>query len=162
MLELNKVMLIGNLTRDPELRSTSTGHSVADMRIAVNTRRRFDRESGTRQEDTVFIDVTAWERTAEFCSQYLSKGRRIFVEGRLKQDNWTDRESGRKMSKINIVAERIQFADPRPGGGEDQGGEPGRTEPAESRPEPERAESAGAGPVGSGGGNANTEDDLPF
>jgi single-strand DNA-binding protein len=170
MLELNKVMLIGNLTRDPEYRSTSTGRAVVGMGLAVN-RSWFDRESGSRQEDTVFIDVDAWERTAEFCNKYLSKGRRIYVEGRLKMDSWTDRETGGKRSKIVVVADRVQFADPKPGGNE--GGEF-----ASERDRPEQAPVAGASAspatgspaaVESGsaepGGHAapvETKDDLPF
>jgi single-strand DNA-binding protein len=158
MLELNKVMLVGNLTRDPEYRNTSTGLPVANLRIAVN-RRRWDRESGEAQEDTLFIDVTAWRQLADFCNNYLQKGRRVFVEGSLKQDTWQDRETGANRSKILVVADRIQFADPKPadaGGsarGDWDGGENSGADQNGSPSQEGNAESSG---------NKRTEDDLPF
>ena len=165
MLELNKVMLIGNLTRDPEYRSTSTGRAVVGMGLAVN-RSWFDRESGSRQEDTAFIDLVAWERTAEFCNKYLSKGRRIYVEGRLKMDSWTDRETGGKRSKIVVVADRVQFADPKPGGTEGGGFAAERDHPEEApvaggTGSPAAVESGSPEPGGHAA-PAETKDDLPF
>lgn len=163
-MELNKVLLIGNLTRDPEYRNTTTGRSVANMRIAVNRRRSFDRESGeAAQEETVFVDVTAWEKLADFCHNYLTKGRQIYVEGRLRQENWQDRETGANRTKISVVADRIQFADPRP----DQAGQPSRrpaggedVEEDEHRPAanwPSAPSSAASAPE-----STSTKDDLPF
>lgn len=166
-MELNKVLLIGNLTRDPEYRNTTTGRAVTNMRIAVNRRRSFDRESGeAAQEETVFVDITAWEKLADFCHNYLTKGRQIYVEGRLRQENWQDRETGANRTKISVVADRIQFADPRP----DQAGQPSRRpaggedmedeephRPAASWPSPPPApmsEPATDSP--------STKDDLPF
>lgn len=165
MLEMNKVFLTGNLTRDPELKYLPSGTAVADLRLAVN-RRVFDRSSGERKDETVFVDVTAWEKTAEFCKNYLHKGSGIFVEGRLKQDSWQDKETGKNQSKISVVAERIQFAESKnqsnEGGMAGGGGEsPSRPTPAASsgRSFPER-QAPNAGPPASEPGS--TEDDLPF
>lgn len=119
MLDLNKVMLIGNLTFDPDFRQTNSGSSVCKLRLAVNLR--WKSSSGKSKEDTLFVDVEAWGRTAEFCKDYLSKGRRVFVEGRLTEDRWEDRETGQKRSKVKIVADRVQFADSKPQGESEQG-----------------------------------------
>jgi single-strand DNA-binding protein len=160
MIELNKVLLVGNLTRDPEMKYLPSGTAIADLRLAVN-RRGFDRSSGERKDETMFIDVTAWEKQAEFCKNYLSKGRAIFVEGRLRQDSWEDKQSGQTRSKISVVAERIQFADSKPqqGGGGDAYSGGGVSEP----PAPQYQErSAPSAPAAAPKANANTEDDLPF
>ena len=111
MLEMNKVMLIGNLTRDPELSYLPSGMALAKMGLAVN--RRFKDRNGEQKEDTAFVDLEAWGKTAEFCSQYLKKGKRVYVEGRLKYDRW-ETSDGAKRSKLNVSVERIQFADTRP------------------------------------------------
>ena len=106
MASLNKVLLIGNLTKDPELRYTPNGTAVTDLRIAVN--RRFKDRTGELKEDTCFVTVTAWDKQAEICNQYLQKGRQIFVEGILQSRSWetTDKQ---KRSTIDVRAERIQF-----------------------------------------------------
>ena len=106
MANLNKVFLIGNLTKDPELRYTPNGTAVTNLRIAVN--RRFKDRSGELKEDTCFVTVTAWDKQAEICNQYLQKGRSIFVEGILQSRSWETGE-GQKRSTIDIRAERIQF-----------------------------------------------------
>ena len=106
MASLNKVFLIGNLTKDPELRYTPNGTAVTNLRIAVN--RRFKDRSGELKEDTCFITVTAWDKQAEICNQYLQKGRPVFVEGILQSRSWETPE-GQKRSTIDIRAERIQF-----------------------------------------------------
>lgn len=113
MANLNKVFLIGNLTRDPELRYTPSGVSVCTLRLAVN--RRFTTRQGENRDETLFIDVTVWGKQAEVCSQYLSKGRPVLIEGRLRQETWTGSD-GQKRSKIGVVAERFQFLGPAPGG----------------------------------------------
>jgi single-strand DNA-binding protein len=167
MIEMNKVLLAGNLTRDPELKYLPSGTAIADLGLAVN-RRMFDRNTGERKEETIFIDVTAWEKTAEFCKNYLHKGSGIFVEGRLKMDRWEDKQSGQARTKLTVVAERIQFADSKPqqgggdnayaGGGNAYGG--GASEPA-----PQAYQERSAAPAGGGAPKAaaeNTEDDLPF
>ncbi len=106
MLSLNKVLLVGNLTKDPELRYTPSGVPVATLRLAVNTF--FKDKSGEKRSDTCYINVVTWNKQAELCSQYLSKGRRIFVEGKLQSRSW-ERENGERRSVIEIRADRIQF-----------------------------------------------------
>ena len=130
MANLNKVFLMGNLTRDPELRYTSGGTSVCTLRLAVN--RRFTTRQGENRDETLFIDVTVWGKQAEVCSQYLSKGRPIFIEGRLRQDTWTTND-GQKRSKIGVVADNFQFLGGAPGspGGRPTGPEAGERAPAD-------------------------------
>ncbi len=111
----NKVILMGNLTRDPELRYTPQGTAVADLRLAVTTSR--GGRNQERKEETLFIDVTVWDRQAENCSEYLAKGRSVLVEGRLILDEWEDRESGAKRSKLRVVANTVQFIGGRGEGG---------------------------------------------
>ena len=106
MANLNKVFLIGNLTADPELRYTPSGTAVADLRLAVN--REFSSKEGERKSETLFVDIVVWARQAENCSQYLSKGRPVMVEGRLKLDTW-ENQQGEKRSRLRVVAENIQF-----------------------------------------------------
>lgn len=112
MASLNKVLLIGNLTKDPELRYTPNGTAVANIRLAVN--RKFKDRSGELKEDTCFVTVTAWDKQAEICNQYLQKGRQVFVEGILQSRSW-DAPDGQKRSTIDVRAERIQFLSPGPG-----------------------------------------------
>ncbi|MBI4565907.1 MAG: single-stranded DNA-binding protein [Planctomycetes bacterium] len=106
MASLNKVLLIGNLTRDPELRFTPQGAAVSEFSIAIN--RSYTSKTGERKEDVAFIDIVAWARQAELCAEYLKKGRPVFVEGRLTQDRW-EQPDGQKRSRIRVTAERIQF-----------------------------------------------------
>jgi len=106
MASLNKVLLIGNLTKDPELRYTPNGTAVTNLRIAVN--RKFKDRTGELKEDTCFITVTAWDKQAEICNQYLQKGRPVFVEGILQSRSW-ETGDGQKRSTIDVRAERIQF-----------------------------------------------------
>ncbi len=112
---LNKVLLMGNLTRDVEIRHTSGNSAVGNFGLAVN--RRFKTQSGEQREETTFIDCEAWGRTAEVMGQYLSKGRPVFIEGRLKLDQWEDKNGGGKRSKLSVVVESFQFIDSREGGG---------------------------------------------
>ena len=107
MPSLNKVMLIGNLTQDPEVRRTPSGTAVSTLRMAVNES--FQNKSGERVERTLFLDVDVWDRQAENCQQYLSKGSPIFVEGRLQMDSWDDKETGQKRTRLKVRAERVQF-----------------------------------------------------
>jgi len=106
MANLNKVFLIGNLTRDPELRYTPAGVAVANMGLAVN--RRFRDKNGEIKEDVCFLTVTVWDKQAEACCQYLQKGRPIFVEGVLQSRSW-ETQDGQKRSTIDVRAERVQF-----------------------------------------------------
>ncbi len=106
MASFNKVLLIGNLTKDPELRYTPQGTAVINMRIAVN--RRFKDKNQESKEETCFVTVVAWDKQAETCNQYLHKGSQIFVEGRLQSRSWED-ATGQKRNVIEVRAERVQF-----------------------------------------------------
>src|SRR6059036_2839554 len=103
MASLNKVMLMGNLTRDPEVRYTPKGTAVAEIGLAVN--RTFTAENGEKREETTFVDVTLWGRQAEVAAEYLKKGRPVFIEGRLQMDSWEDKTTGQKRTKLKVVAE---------------------------------------------------------
>ena len=125
MASLNKVMIMGNLTRDPEVRYTPKGQAVVDIGLAVN--RRYKVENETREEVT-FIDVTFWGRSAEIISQYMKKGRPLYVEGRLRLDQWENKTTKEKRSRMKVVLEQFQFlGDSR--GGPGGGGAPGSAEP---------------------------------
>lgn len=166
MASLNKVFLIGNLTRDPELRYIPSGTAVADLRLAVS--HRFRTKSGEDREDTVFVDVVVWDRQAQTCSEYLSKGSPLMVEGRLKMDEWE--KDGQKFSKLRIVAERTQFlGSPRRGeyrdGPSDSSAEPDRAEaphPPPQRPAAERPAFNSDADEGPPGDIAGDDDNLPF
>jgi single-strand DNA-binding protein len=110
-VNLNKVLLIGNLTRDPELRYTPQGTAVSNLRIAVN--RNFKDRNGENKQETCFINVVTWSNLAEVCNQYLNKGRPVFVEGILQSRNWQDAQ-GNKRTVIEVRAERVQFLDRKP------------------------------------------------
>ncbi len=105
MANFNKVLLMGNLTRDPEVRYTPSGMAVADLRLAVN--RRYRTADGQEHDETCFVNVTVWAKQAENCGQYLKRGRPVFVEGRLKFDEWE--KDGQKLNRLSVVAERVQF-----------------------------------------------------
>ena len=106
MVELNKVLLMGNLTRDPELRYIPQGTAVTTLGIALNSS--FKDKSGQTQKDTCFVNIIVWAHLAEVCNQYLQKGRLVFVEGRLKSRSWQDNE-GKNRSVLEVVASRVQF-----------------------------------------------------
>jgi len=154
MASFNKVILVGNLTRDPELRYTPKGTAVAKIGLAVN--RTWTSESGEKKEEVTFIDVDVFGRTAENVSQYMRKGRPILVEGRLRLDQWDDKQTGQKRSKLGVVAETIQFLG-SPAGAE--GGAP-------SAPRPPRPAAPGpAAPATPPSGDEPPppeEDDVPF
>lgn len=130
MANVNKVMLLGNLTRDPELRYTPQGAAVCEFALAMN-HSYTNKQSGQKVEEVSFIDVVAWGRTAETCAEYLKKGRQVFVEGRLKQDRWESPE-GKKMSKVRVIAENVTFLGARTGGGAPGGAAPAGEAPAEA------------------------------
>lgn len=100
---INQVILMGRLTRDPETRTTTTGKTIASFSLAV--------DRGGQDDQADFFDVTAWEKLGELVSQYLTKGRRCLVQGRLRQDSWDDKETGKKRSKVNVVATDVTFLD---------------------------------------------------
>ena len=115
MAYLNKVFLIGNLTRDPELRVTPKGTAICQFGLAVN--RQFKDESGATRDETTFIDIEAWGKQGELVSKYLTKGSPAMVEGRLKLDQWEDKTSGQKRSKLKVVLDNVQFLSSRGGAG---------------------------------------------
>jgi single-strand DNA-binding protein len=114
MASFNKVILLGNLTRDPEVRYTPKGSAVCDLGIAVN--RVYTTEGGERREEVTFVDVVLWARLAEIAGEYLKKGRPVFIEGRLQMDSWDDKQTGQKRSKLRVVGESMQLLGSRPGG----------------------------------------------
>jgi single-strand DNA-binding protein len=105
---INQVILMGRLTRDPEVRTTATGKTITSFSIAV--------DRGGQDDQADFFDITAWEKLGELVSQYLSKGRRCLVQGRLRQDSWDDKETGKKRSKVEVVATDVTFLDGPNGG----------------------------------------------
>jgi single-strand DNA-binding protein len=126
MASYNRVILVGNLTADPQLRYISSGTAVCDLRLAVNNRRKA--ATGEWVEEPVFVDVTLWERQAETASEYLTKGSPVLIEGRLKFDTW-EAQDGQKRSKLSVVGERMQLLGSR-GGPPGEGGGPGGARPA--------------------------------
>ena len=134
MASFNKVILLGNLTRDPEVRYTPKGTAVTELGMAVN--RVYTAENGEKREETTFVDVTLWGRTAEIAGEYLKKGRPVFIEGRLQLDTWDDKQSGQKRSKLKVVGEGLQLLGGRPGGGGGGGGGDDEGGSRSSRPAP--------------------------
>lgn len=141
MVSLNRVLLIGNLTKDPELRYTPSGTPVANLRLAVNSS--FKDQSGARKEETCFITVVVWSKQAEICNQYLKKGRPVFIEGRLIYRSWE--AEGKTRSTMEVRADRVQFMGAPPGGPAREGAEPVAVESARpEEPEAEAVPEAGA------------------
>ncbi|HEX5222289.1 MAG TPA: single-stranded DNA-binding protein [Verrucomicrobiae bacterium] len=153
MASFNKVILVGNLTRDPELRYTPKGTAIAKIGVAVN--RVWTSESGEKKEEVTFIDVDVFGRTAENVGQYMRKGRPILIEGRLRLDQWDDKQTGQKRSRLGVVAETVQFLGSAQGGG--GGNDGGAPAPARQRP----AATAPAGEPVEGDGPPES-DDVPF
>ncbi len=153
MASFNKVVLVGNLTRDPELRYTPKGTAIAKIGLAVN--RVWTNEAGEKKEEVTFVDVDVFGRTAENVGQYMRKGRPILIEGRLKLDQWDDKQTGQKKSKLGVVAETVQFL------GSAQGGEGGSASPAPRAPRPTPATSAPSSEPLEGDGPPES-DDVPF
>lgn len=173
MASLNRVFLMGNLTRDIELRHTNSSQAVATIGIAVN--RRWRTPEGEDREEVTFVDCEAWGKTAETMSRYLAKGRPVFIEGRLKLDQWE--KEGQKHSKLKVVIENFQFIDAKPGAGEGGGGGGGGGggySRAGSGARSGGGSGGGGGGGGSGGGGGggsrpapqpehdNIADDIPF
>jgi len=146
MASFNKVILLGNLTRDPELRYTPQGAAVCEFALALNYVYT-NKQTGKKVEEVSFIDLVAWGKTGETIAEYMKKGRQILVEGRLKQDRW-ESQDGKKMSKVRVTVESFQFVGSRPGGeGAGGGGAKGGAAPAGG---PEEGPPPGA------------EEDIPF
>jgi len=154
MASLNKVMLIGNLTRDPEVRFTPKGNAVCDMGIAVN-RRYLNEATGERVDEVTYLDIVVWNKQAELAGQYLAKGRSVYIEGRLQMDSWEDKATGQKRSKIKIVADSLLFLDSKGaagGGGGGGGNYAGGDDEGYSAPAPQARRPMGGGGGGGGGG----------
>jgi single-strand DNA-binding protein len=148
MASFNKVILLGNLTRDPEVRYTPKGSAVCDLGIAVN--RQYTLDSGEKREEVTYVDVVLWSRLAEIAGEYLKKGRPVFIEGRLQLDTWDDKQSGQKRSKLRVIGETMQLLGGRPPG--TGGSEAGNREsrPSKTTPPPKPA------------GGEPDEDEIPF
>ena len=156
MANLNKVMLIGNLTRDPELRVTPKGTAICTFSIAVN--RKFKDDSGGEREEVTYVDIEAWGKSGENISKYVTKGRPLFVEGRLRLDQWEDKTTKEKRSRMKVVLENFQFL----GGGRGEGG-PGGGEGGEAPRAYAPRSNAGAAPRPSAPApQENLDEDVPF
>ena len=152
MASFNKVILLGNLTRDPEVRYTPKGSAVCDLGIAVN--RVYTTDSGEKREEVTYVDVVLWARLAEIAGEYLKKGRPVFIEGRLQMDSWDDKQTGQKRSKLKVVCEHLQLLGGGRGaenGGAEAGGKQQRRSAPAARPTPQRDPDLDAEP-----------DDVPF
>src|SRR5687767_10735065 len=155
MASFNKVILAGNLTRDPELRYTPKGTAVAKIGMAVN--RTWKNEGGETKEEVTFLDIEAWGRQAEVIGQYMKKGRPLLVEGRLKLDTWEDKNTHQKVSKLRVVLESFSFLDSGRGDG---GGGGGSGE--NSRPRQTAAPASAAEPAAPEEMSGASEDEVPF
>jgi single-strand DNA-binding protein len=161
MASYNKVLLMGNLTRDPEVRYTPKGTAIANLGLAVN--RVYTTEGGEQKEEVTFIDIEVWGRQAETAGQYLSKGRPVFIEGRLKLDSWEDKESGQKRQKLKVVAERVQFLGAPKGSAEFKDQPPAEEAPARAAGRGGRSAAAPAREAAEPEPTATAEDDnIPF
>jgi single-strand DNA-binding protein len=155
---INRVIITGNLTADPELRSLPSGTSVCKLRVAVNTRRK-DGQSGEWRDVPNYFDVTVWGAQGENCARYLAKGRGVAVDGRLEWREWQDKDTGKNRQSIDIIADTVQFlSSPGEGGGNGNGG--GFT--ASRTDVPVNTDDFAAAPVGGGGGGGSADDDIPF
>ncbi|MEX0717113.1 MAG: single-stranded DNA-binding protein [Planctomycetaceae bacterium] len=166
MASFNRVILMGNLTRDPQVRYIPSGTAVAEIGLAVS-RQWFDKQSNTRKEETTFVDVTLWGRTAEVAGEYLSKGRPVLVEGRLHLDQWDDKETGQKRSKLKVVGEYMQMLGSKgDGGGGGGGGGAAGANRGGGAPREQQPDDQGAGPADDYYSDAPSggipDDDVPF
>lgn len=166
MASFNRVILMGNLTRDPQVRYTSGQTAVADIGLAVN-RVWYDKNTREKREEVTFVDITLWGRDAENAGEYLSKGRSVLIEGRLKLDQWDDKNTGQKRSKLTVVCENMTFVGSRDGGGGGGGGRQYGGGGGQSAPQQQSA-----GPPDAGGSPADDyyndapsgapDDEVPF
>jgi len=172
MASFNKVILIGNLTRDPQVKYTTGGTAVTEIGLAVN-RKWLDKQSNQWKDETTFVDVTLWGRTAEIAGEYLAKGRPVLIEGRLQLDSWDDRETGQKRSKLRVVGENMTMLGSKgdgPGGGGGGGGNSGGGRQQSSNAPRNTASAADSEPHDSSdfspgfddGPGGSQGDDVPF
>ncbi|MEO1857727.1 MAG: single-stranded DNA-binding protein [Rubritalea sp.] len=165
MSSFNKVMIMGNITRDIELRYTPKGTAVTDLGVACNRR---IKQAEEWVDETTFVDVTVWGSSAEFVSKYFSKGKSIFIEGRLQMDTWTDQQSGKQRYKLKVIGENVQFAGSNNGGA---GQQQQQARPQQSTPQPpqqrppqqqyQAPQQQGASPAAPGA-DFDDDDDIPF
>jgi single-strand DNA-binding protein len=160
MANLNKVMLIGNLTRDPELRHTPKGTAVSEISMAIN--RVWNNDQGQKQEETTFVEVTLWGRQAELAQQYLTKGRPVYIEGRLQLDSWDDKETGKKRSKLRVIGENMQFLSSGTGAGGNSGGGNYSERPQQSSSAPQQRSGPPQGASAAPADDFQEDDDIPF
>jgi single-strand DNA-binding protein len=153
---VNKVILVGNLGKDPEVRYTTGGQAVANLRIATS-RSWTDKQSGQKKEETEWHDVEVWGKQAEQCGEYLAKGRQVYVEGRLKTDQWDDKQTGQKRSRVKVVADTVRFLS----GGE-RGAKGAARGASAGGPPQEDAPPGGFDDAPANGGGGGGGDDIPF
>jgi single-strand DNA-binding protein len=154
MASFNKVILLGNLTRDPEVRYTPKGSAVCDLGLAVN--RQYTLDSGEKREEVTYVDVVLWSRLAEIAGEYLKKGRPVFIEGRLQMDSWEDKQSGQKRTKLRVIGETMQLLGSRPSSGSAPAAEAGDEDHAS------RAAAKPAPPPKPASAPAPDDDEIPF
>jgi single-strand DNA-binding protein len=152
MANINRVVLVGNLTKDPELRHTPGGAAVCSLRLAVNTRRK-DAGTGEWTEKPNYFDVTVWGNQGESCAQYLAKGRPVAIDGRLEWREW-EAQDGTKRQAVEIVADSVQFLGGRDAGGENAGGDSARGN--------EFVPAGASGAANADFGGSSSDDDIPF
>ena len=156
MANLNKVMLIGNLTRDPELRVTPKGTAICQFSLAVN--RKFRDEAGADREEVTYVDIEAWGKSGENIAKYCTKGRPLFVEGRLRLDQWEDKTTKEKRSRMKVVCDNFQFLGSGRAEGGAPGGEGGGEQPRYNAP----AARPGAPRPAAPAAQENLDEDVPF
>jgi single-strand DNA-binding protein len=157
MPSLNKVLLMGNLTRDPELRVTPKGTPICQFSLAIN--RQFKMESGESREEVIYVDVEAWGKQGETIAKYMVKGRPLYVEGRLRLDQWEDKNTKEKRSRMKVVLEQFQFL----GDSRGSGAAPGSTEPGiDQTASPERHSPPARSSAPKPAAQENLDEDVPF
>ena len=157
MPSLNKVLLMGNLTRDPELRVTPKGTPVCQFALAIN--RQFKMESGETREEVIFVDIDAWGKQGETIAKYCTKGKPLYVEGRLRLDQWEDKNTKEKRSRMKVVLENFQFLGDSRGGG---GGHSAPSGDSEAAGSPERHSPPARTPAAKPAAPENLDEDVPF
>ena len=164
MASFNKVILVGNLTRDPEVKYTTGGTAIAEIGLAVN-RTWFDQKSNERKEEVTFVDITLFGRQAEVAGEYLGKGRQVLIEGRLQMDSWDDKETGKKRTKLKIVGEQMTMLGGRGDSGPGEGGG-GASRGGSNRPAAGRGGNSNQGSSNSYDDSRSSsgfsDDDVPF
>lgn len=162
MAAYNKVLLLGNLTRDPEIRTTPSGLAIAKIGLAVN--RSYRTQEGEQKEEVTYVDCDAFGKTAETMARYLSKGRPVFIEGRLRLDQWQDKNSGENRSKLSVVIDNFQFLGSRDetSASTEQPATPNRKDYSDNAPPPRPSTKPKSSPPPTPQDESIEEDDVPF